>query len=157
MPKHSALIIVAILALDRFTKWLIIQKIPLYSSISLIPGFFRLTHLENSGAAFSLFADSPGPWAARLLVLFSLMAVVVISTLLWKNKGAINFTTVSLALVLAGALSNLWDRLVHGQVTDFLDVYIGSHHWPPFNVADSAIVVGALFLAGRALFAPRKT
>jgi signal peptidase II len=157
MPKHSVLIIVAILALDRFTKWLIIEEIPLYSSISLIPGFFRLTHLENTGAAFSLFADSPGPWAARLLVLFSLMAVIVISALLWKSKGTINFTTVSLALVLGGALGNLWDRLIHGQVTDFLDVYIGSHHWPPFNVADSAIVVGAVFLAGQALFAPRKT
>ena len=157
MPKNSVLIIVAILVLDRFTKWLVIQKIPLYSNISLIPGFFRLTHLENTGAAFSLFADSPSPWAARLLVLFSLMAVIVISTLLWKSKGILNFTTLSLALVLGGALGNLWDRLIYGHVTDFLDVYIGSYHWPPFNVADSAIVLGAVFLAGRALFAPGKT
>jgi signal peptidase II len=157
MPKPSVLIIIAILALDRFTKWLVIQKIPLYSGISIIPGFFRLTHLENTGAAFSLFADSPSPWAARLLVLFSLMAVIVISALLWKSKGKINFTTASLALVLGGALGNLWDRLIHGQVTDFVDVYIGSHHWPPFNVADSAIVVGAVLLAGRALFASGKT
>lgn len=156
MRKHYLLIIAAILALDRFTKWLVIQKIPLYSGIDLIPGFFRLTHLENTGAAFSLFADSPGPWAGRLLVLFSLVAVVVISALLWKSKGRINLTTTSLALVLGGALGNLWDRLVNGQVTDFLDVYVGSHHWPPFNIADSAIVVGAVLLAGRAVFAPGK-
>jgi signal peptidase II len=85
-----------------------------------------------------------------------LTAVVVISILLWKSKEAINLNTVSLALILGGALGNLWDRLVRGQVTDFLDVYAGSHHWPPFNIADSAIVVGALLLAGGALFAPRK-
>ena len=156
MRTQSLLIIGAVLALDRFTKWLVIQRIPLYSSVDLIPGFFRLTHLENTGAAFSLFADSRGPWAGRLLVLFSLVAVVVISTLLWKSKGTINLTTISLALVLGGTLGNLWDRMVYGQVTDFLDVYVGSHHWPPFNVADSAIVVGAIFLAVRALFAPGK-
>jgi signal peptidase II len=155
MRKYYLLIVVAVVALDRFTKWLVIQELPLYSSVDVIPGVFRLTHLENTGAAFSLFADSPGPWAGRLLVVFSLTAVVVISVLLWKSR-SINFTTVSLALVVGGALGNLWDRLVRGQVTDFLDVYVGTHHWPPFNVADSAIVVGALFLAGRALFAPRK-
>ena len=156
MRKYYLLIIAGVLALDRLTKWLVIQKIPLYSSVDVIPGIFRLTHLENTGAAFSLFADSRGPWTSRLLVLFSLTAVVVISILLWESKGAINLNTVSLSLVLGGALGNLWDRLVRGQVTDFLDAYAGSHHWPPFNIADSAIVVGALFLAGRALFAPRK-
>jgi len=154
--QYYLLIVVAVVALDRFTKRLVIQKVPLYSSVDIIPGLFRLTHLENTGAAFSLFADSPGPWAGRLLVVFSLTAVVVISVLLWKSH-TINLTTISLALVMGGALGNLWDRLVRGQVTDFLDVYIGTHHWPPFNVADSAIVVGALFLAGKALFTPNKT
>jgi signal peptidase II len=153
--KYYLLIIIAVVALDRFTKWLVIQKLPLYSSLEVIPRLFRLTHLENTGAAFSLFADSRGPWAGRLLVVFSLAAVVVISVLLWKSHN-INLTTISLALIMGGALGNLWDRLVRGQVTDFLDVYVGPHHWPPFNVADSAIVVGALFLAGRALFTPGK-
>jgi len=156
MRKYYFLIIAGVLILDRLTKWMVIQKIPLYSSVDVIPGFFRLTHLENTGAAFSLLADSPGPWVGRFLVLFSLTAVVMISILLWKSKEAINLNTVSLALVLGGALGNLWDRLVRGQVTDFLDVYARSHHWPPFNIADSAIVVGALLLAGGALFAPRK-
>lgn len=155
MRKYYLFIIVGVVAFDRFTKWLVIQKVPLYSSVDVIPGLFRITHLENTGAAFSLFADSPSLWAGRLLVVFSLTAVVVISVLLWKSH-AINLTTISLALVLGGALGNLWDRLVRGRVTDFLDVYVGTHHWPPFNVADSAIVVGALFLAGRALFAPGK-
>jgi signal peptidase II len=149
------LIIAGVFALDRFTKWLVITKIALYSSVDVIPGFFRLTHLENAGAAFSLF-DNSGPWAGRVLVLFSLAAVVVISLLLWKRKGAIDPGTIALALVLGGTLGNLWDRLIRGQVIDFIDVYLGSHHWPPFNVADSAIVVGVLFVAGRVFFPPAK-
>src|SRR5215468_8395300 len=83
MRKYYLLIIAGVLILDRLTKWMVIQKIPLYSSVDVIPGFFRLTHLENTGAAFSLLADSPGPWVGRFLVLFSLTAVVMISILLW--------------------------------------------------------------------------
>lgn len=157
MRKHLLLISAFIFALDVFTKWLVKATIPINSDVDIIPGLFRLTHLENSGAAFSLFADSTGPWAGRLLVLFSLIALVVISVLLWRNGDAINVTTVSLALFLGGTLGNLCDRLARGKVTDFLDFYVGTSHWPPFNVADSAIVVGAVLLAWRALFGSRET
>jgi signal peptidase II len=160
MRKYLLLISAVVFLLDAFTKWLVKAKVPLYSSVDVIPGLFRITHLENTGAAFSLFADSPGPWASRLLILFSLTALVVISVLLWRHGSVINVinvTTLSLALFLGGTLGNLCDRLARGRVTDFLDVYAGAHHWPPFNIADSAIVVGALLLAWRALFAPAKT
>src|SRR5262249_61260059 len=103
------LIIAGVLILDRLTKWMVIQKIPVYSSVDVIPGFFRRTHLENTGAAFSLLADSPGPCVGRFLVLFSLTAMVGISILLWKSKEAITLNTVSLSLGLGGALGNLWD------------------------------------------------
>lgn len=156
MRRYLLLISAVVFALDAFTKRLVKAEVPLYSSVDLIPGLFRITHLENTGAAFSLFADSSGPWASRLLILFSLTALVVISLLLWRNGSVMNLTTVSLALFLGGTLGNLCDRLARGRVTDFLDVYLGTHHWPPFNVADSAIVVGALLLAWRALFAPAK-
>jgi signal peptidase II len=154
MRKYLLLISGIVFVLDAFTKWLVKAKIPLSSSIDVIPGLFRITHLENTGAAFSLFADFPGPWAGRLLILFSLTALVVISILLRRNGSVINVTTLSLALFLGGTMGNLCDRLALGRVTDFLDVYVGTHHWPPFNVADSAIVVGASLLAWRALFAP---
>ena len=156
MRKYLFLISGVVFALDAFTKWLVKARIPLYGNVDVIPGLFRLTHLENTGAAFSLFADSPGAWASRLLVLFSLTALVVILILLWRNGDAINLTTVSLALFLGGTLGNLCDRLARGRVTDFLDFYVGSHHWPPFNVADSAIVLGALMLAARTLFGSSK-
>jgi signal peptidase II len=156
MRKYLLFISACIFALDAFTKWLVKDKIPLDGSIDLIPGLFRLTHLENPGAAFSLFADSQGPWPGRLLVLFSLIALVVISALLWKHGESIDVVSVSFALFLGGTLGNLCDRLLRGKVTDFLDFYVGPHHWPPFNVADSAIVVGALLLAGRVFFGSQK-
>jgi signal peptidase II len=156
MRKYLLFISAAVFALDAFTKWLVKEKLPLEGNIDLIPGLFRLTHLENPGAAFSLFADSPGPWPGRLLVLFSLIALVVISVLLWRHGTVINVTTISLALFLGGTLGNLCDRLLRGRVTDFLDFYVGPHHWPPFNVADSAIVVGALLLAGKVFFGSQK-
>ena len=151
MRKQLLLIAAFILALDRFTKWLVIAKIPLYHEIDIILGVFRLTHLENTGAAFSMFADISGPWPSRLLILLSLVALVVISIFLWKIGGTINWSAFSLALFLGGTLGNLWDRLFQGTVTDFLDFYLGSHHWPPFNVADSAIVVAMVLLAGQVL------
>jgi signal peptidase II len=152
MRKYLLLTSVLVVALDCLTKWLVQQNLPLYGEADLIPGLLRLTHLENPGAAFSLFADSPGPWAGRLLLLFSLVALVVISVLLWRNSHELNLTSFSLALFLGGTVGNLLDRLLRGRVTDFIDFYVGLHHWPPFNVADSAIVVGALMLAGKAIF-----
>jgi signal peptidase II len=151
MPKRPLLIALAVLLLDRITKWTIARTIPLEDAINIIPGFFRLTHLENTGAAFSLFADSPSPFRTTLLIAFSMAALAVISFLLWKDRGVFHSGTLALSLIMGGAVGNLWDRLFYGKVTDFLDFYIGAHHWPPFNVADSAIVVGALLLFLRML------
>ena len=151
MPKRPLLIALAVLLLDRITKWAIAQTIPLEDAVNIIPGFFRLTHLENTGAAFSLFADSPSPFRTTLLIAFSVAALAVVSVLLWKDRSVFHSGTLALSLILGGALGNLWDRVSDGKVTDFLDFYIGVHHWPPFNVADSAIVIGALLLFLRML------
>ncbi|OAI57708.1 hypothetical protein AYO50_00920 [Acidobacteria bacterium SCGC AG-212-P17] len=151
MPKRPLLIAFAVLLLDRITKWAIAQTIPLEDAVNIIPGFFRLTHLENTGAAFSLFADSPSPFRTTLLISFSVAALAVVSALLWKDRRVFHSGTLALSLILGGAVGNLWDRLSDGKVTDFLDFYIGIHHWPPFNVADSAIVIGALLLFMRML------
>jgi len=146
MPNRPLLIALAVLLLDRITKWAIAQTIPLEDAVNIVPGFFRLTHLENTGAAFSLFAESTSPFRTALLIAFSVAALAVVSFLLWKDRGVFHSGTLALSLILGGAVGNLWDRLVDGKVTDFLDFYIDAHHWPPFNVADSAIVVGALLL-----------
>ena len=147
------LIALCVVVLDRVAKLAVEHKIPLHDGIQIIPGFFRLTHLENRGAAFGLFADSPSPWKIGLLVLFSLIALLVVSRLLWKNSVSLTVSGVGLSLILGGAIGNLWDRLTAGHVTDFLLFYIGQYQWPAFNVADSAIVVGAGLLVYEIMFA----
>lgn len=155
MRKYHLLIALAVVVIDQLTKWLVAKEIPLHDSISIIPGFFRLTHVQNRGAAFGLFDDSPSEWKIGILILFSVVAMVVVAALLWKNSHTLTATGVGLALVLGGAVGNLWDRLLSGYVVDFLDVYIRSYHWPAFNVADSAIVVGAFLLVGEIIFADK--
>ena len=159
--RFHFLIAALVLALDRATKWLIAKDIPLHDSIKVIRGFFYITHVENRGAAFSLFADSPSQWKMAMLVVFSIIALLVVLTLLWRNTHTIATTGVGLALILGGALGNLWDRLLTGRVVDFLLFYLGSYAWPAFNVADSAIVIGAGLLVIEVLFsksaAPEKS
>src|SRR5919108_4724754 len=141
MRRYHFLIALFVVVLDRLSKLAIERNLSLHDSISLIPGFFRITHVENRGAAFGLFADSPSEWKIAGLVLFSIVALVVVSALLWRNSHSMNTTGIGLALILGGAIGNLWDRLLSGRVVDFLLFYVGSYHWPAFNVADSAIVV----------------
>src|SRR6202023_3617408 len=132
-----------VLLLDRWTKHLVSVHIPLYTYVQIVPGFFRLTHTENTGAAFSLFADSPSPWKTVLLIGFSFVAMVIVSVLLWRQNRALTITGIALSLILGGAVGNLWDRVASGRVVDFLLFYVKQYQWPVFNLADSAIVVGA--------------
>ena len=152
MRKYLLLISAVIVALDRFTKWTVAHRLALHDSIPVIPGLFRIIHAENPGAAFGLFADSPAQWKVVVLIVFSLIALLIVSTLLWRNSHSLTTTGVGLSLILGGAVGNLWDRLVSGHVVDFLLFYIGSYQWPAFNVADSAIVVGAGLLVVEILF-----
>jgi signal peptidase II len=149
MFKRHLLIALVVFAIDRLTKWIVVRTIVLEDAVPVIPGFFRLTHLENPGAAFSLFAESSSPSKMWLLIGFSLAALAVVALLLWRDRNQFNSATLALSLILGGTLGNLLDRLVDGNVTDFLDFYLGLHHWPPFNVADSAIVIGAFLLMMR--------
>jgi len=156
MRKYHILIASLVVVLDRFTKWMVAQRIALHDGVDVVPGLFRLTHVQNQGAAFGLFSDSPSEWKVAMLIMFSVAALGVVSALLWKNGNALNPTAVALSLVFGGALGNLWDRIVSGRVIDFLDFYVGSHHWPAFNVADSAIVIGALLLLSEIFLAPQE-
>jgi signal peptidase II len=156
MRKYHIIIAGMIVTLDRMTKWLVAQRITLHDSVDVIPGIFRLTHVQNQGAAFGLFSDSPSEWKVAMLILFSVAALAVVSALLWRNGNALNATAIALSLVFGGALGNLWDRVANGRVIDFLDFYVGSHHWPAFNIADSAIVVGALLLLSEIFLAPQE-
>jgi signal peptidase II len=132
---------------DRVTKIWIVSHIKLGHAIVVIPKVFRLTHVLNTGAAFSMFEGSTSPTLVRnLLIGFSIVAVVVVLLLIGKIGRSITLTSVALALILGGAVGNLYDRVRFAYVVDFLEVHIVHYHWPDFNVADSAIVVGACLL-----------
>jgi signal peptidase II len=132
----------AVFALDRFTKSLIERGVATNEALSVIPGFFDIVHSQNRGVAFGILNDSHSDWRTAVLTVVSAAAVAVISVMLWNARRMSGLSVWGLALVLGGAAGNVFDRIAYGQVTDFLDVYVGSYHWPAFNVADSAIVIG---------------
>jgi signal peptidase II len=136
-----------VFALDRITKLVIRQRVTAWDSHAVIPGFFNIVHTENRGAAFGLFAESSSELRTVLLIALALGVMLFITTLLvqpWRG-GLISTLTLrfGLALVLGGAMGNVYDRVARGAVTDFLEFYLGSYVFPTFNVADSAITVGA--------------
>jgi signal peptidase II len=133
--------------LDRISKFLVDRNLAPGSAITVIPGVFRITHVLNTGAAFSMFAESTSPEVVRNgLIVFSIFAAIVVAVMLWRASEEINPTSVALALILGGALGNLYDRIRYHFVIDFLEVKIVHYHWPDFNFADSCIVIGACLL-----------
>ena len=141
------LISLVIIAADRISKTIVASRIAIGDAVPVIPGFLRITHWLNEGAAFSLFADSASPNAVRWgLIAFSALAATAVLIALVRLGSRMTLATVALALVLGGALGNLHDRVFYGSVVDFIEVHIFSYHWPDFNVADSSIVVGACLL-----------
>ncbi len=151
-PQRDArpwLLVIALLVivLDRISKIVVAKKIAMGSAITVIPHIFRITHVLNTGAAFSMFAESASPMAVRVgLIAFSVIAVCVVLAMLWRYGRTWSLAGIGFALVLGGAIGNLYDRAVLHYVVDFLEVHIVGYHWPDFNVADSAISVGAVLL-----------
>jgi signal peptidase II len=136
------LVALAILAADVVTKLIVVRALPLSGpSIQVFGDFFRLRHIRNSGGLFGLF-----PGNAIYFAVVSVIAVVVILTVLHRSRRRDRLQQVALGLVLGGALGNLIDRLRLREVVDFLDVGIGAHRWPTFNVADSGVTIGVSLL-----------
>jgi signal peptidase II len=148
--------VVFILALDQYTKHKVQQKIHLYQTIKVIDGFFNLTHLRNPGGAFGILAGQKDGIRSFFFIGAALTAVGVILYLFHKVKGHERTLSLSLSLILSGALGNLIDRIRYGEVVDFLDFHLFSYHWPTFNIADSAITIGIGLMAIELLFHDRK-
>lgn len=141
--------IIAILAIafDQLTKFWVLRSFELYEVKEIIPGFFNLVYVTNSGAAFSMLAGVDSPWRHYFFLGIGLVACIGLTIAYYRLRASHGGYGIALALIAGGALGNLIDRLRYGSVVDFLDFYLGSHHYPSFNVADSAICVGAvLFL-----------
>ncbi len=132
------------LILDQWSKFAIDGSMRLYESIAIIPGF-NLTYVHNTGAAFSFLSEAGG-WQRWFFAAMAFIISIVLTIWLYRLKKHETLLAIALALVLGGAIGNLIDRVAYGYVIDFLDVYYQSHHWPAFNIADSAITVGVFLM-----------
>lgn len=150
-PKISLvlLIVVAIVALDQATKFIVDRNMFLYQSVPVIDNLFSLTYIRNTGAAFGFLARSGELFRRTFLISFSLGAIVFILFMLRRLPPDEKALVAALGFILGGALGNLIDRLLYGEVVDFLDFYWRSHHWPAFNVADSFITIGVAVILFR--------
>lgn len=148
----TAVLVALIVTADQLSKMWVMAVFSLYESKVVIPGFFNLTYITNPGAAFGFLAGAHGEWRQLFFVGVALVAVTVLVCSYRHFKGQGMVFALAIGLIMGGALGNLIDRLRFGAVVDFLDFYFNNHHWPAFNVADSAITVGvALFLLGSLL------
>jgi signal peptidase II len=150
-PKTKLVVevLIAIVVLDQATKLLVDRTMLLHDSIPVIDNFFSLTYIRNTGAAFGILADSHELFRLTFLIAFSLAAIGFILVMLRRLPESEKALTIALAFILGGAAGNLIDRLIYGEVIDFLDFYWSGHHWPAFNVADSFITIGVLIMLFR--------
>jgi signal peptidase II len=135
-----------IVCLDQITKALVDRYMSLYESRSIVDGIVKLTYVQNRGAAFGILSDADLPYQSWLFAVVSLLALGAIAVYAWRLPAPSRLPRLALALIMGGAVGNLLDRLRLGHVVDFVDVFWGVHHWPAFNVADSAISVGVALL-----------
>ena len=153
----SLFILLLVVALDQFTKMLIVSNFALYESLEIIPGFFSLTYLTNRGAAFGFLAGVDASWRHYFFLILASVALVLLSIAWFRLRKEHRLYGPALALIAGGAIANVIDRVRLGAVVDFLDFYVAGYHWPAFNVADSAITVGVtLFLLSNFLEERRK-
>ncbi len=146
--KAFVLIAVSVVVIDQITKHLILTRMPLYDVMSVIPGFFNITHIRNPGGAFGFMATGSQGIRNLLFIGVSVVALGLIVYFYRITPRTHRSLAAAMAMIFGGAVGNLIDRLRFGEVVDFLDLYLGSYHWPSFNAADSAITIGiAIFIA----------
>jgi len=136
----------AVFLLDRLTKFLVVDYVCFGDAVPVIPGFFDITYVRNTGAAFSLMAHAHDSLRVPFLLVTSLCAVGVLFYFIKVTKPEHRLILFSLALILGGAAGNLADRALYGSVVDFISWHIGGYYWPAFNIADSGITVGVSIL-----------
>lgn len=137
-PIPFFLIALFIFILDQFTKYLIKSTVSPYEIIRVLP-FFNIVYVENIGSAFGMFKGLGNIF----FIIVAALAIVFVTILIIKDKD----NRLSFSLILGGAAGNLTDRVIYGYVIDFIDIHVGRFHWPAFNIADSALVVGIALLA----------
>jgi len=141
-----------IVMIDQVVKAIVLKTLPLYHSVAVIPGFFNIVHIHNPGGAFGFLAGNGSQWLFVLFICASTVAIGIVFYFYTKLPPGYIYLRAGLTLIFGGAVGNLIDRLRFKEVIDFLDFYLGSLHWPAFNVADSAITIGILIFIYHILF-----
>ena len=140
-------LVLLVLFLDRWTKWLIVSRMLLNQTILVIDGFFSITYVKNTGVAFGILDAVQSSFKSSILAVLTVAAIIAVLVYSWRTPASNKLLQMGLSLILAGALGNLYDRVNYGYVVDFIEVYFRSYRWPSFNIADSAITAGVALLA----------
>ena len=135
-----------LIVMDQYTKLMVSLHIPLNYSVKVVEGFFNFTHIRNSGVAFGLFASQQSEYKALMFIAISTIAIIAILVIFHQTPKEKKMVQTGLILIFSGAIGNLIDRILHGEVIDFVDFFINRQHFPAFNIADSCITVGVIMM-----------
>ncbi|MEN6473264.1 MAG: signal peptidase II [Syntrophaceae bacterium] len=152
----GAFLVLPCYLVDQVSKLLVLKNLPIGEAIPMLPGYFEFLHVRNTGAAFGILQGLPDPFRTFFFLAITVAACAAIVMIFRASGDESAFLKVVLCLILAGALGNLTDRLVHKEVVDFINVHIRQYHWPTFNIADTYISVGMLGLLGYMLKGSRQ-
>ena len=155
--KWGLFLVLPCYALDQWTKWLVCREVDLGTGFTVIPGFFDIIHMRNTGAAFSMLQGLPASYRTYFFLAVTLIALGALFTIFWKEKDNSFILKCVSGLIIAGAFGNLTDRLIYNEVVDFLSFYVGRYRWPTFNLADTYISVGMAGLIIHTFFMTKKT
>ena len=155
--RWGLLLVLPLYALDQWTKRLICDQVDIGTGFTVIPGFFDIIHMRNTGAAFSLLQGIPVTYRTYFFLSVTIIALVAIFTLFWKSSETSWLLKAVMSLIIAGAIGNLTDRILFNEVVDFLSFYIGHYRWPTFNLADTYISLGMAGLIIHTFFTSKKT
>lgn len=152
--KWGLYMLLPLYLIDQITKWVILTRMQIGDSITVIPNYFEIIHVRNTGVAFGLLQDIPDSYRLIFFLTVTVIAIVAIIVIFRQSEDDSTLLKIILCLILAGAVGNLTDRIVHNEVVDFINVHAFTYRWPTFNVADMYISVGMIGLLLYTFFVP---
>jgi signal peptidase II len=154
--KWGLMMLLPLYLIDQITKWIILTRMQIGDSISVIPNYFEIVHVRNTGVAFGLLQDIPDSYRLAFFLTVTVVAIIAIFVIFKQSNDDSLLLKAILCLILAGAIGNLTDRIVHNEVVDFINVHAFTYRWPTFNVADMYISIGMVGLLIYTFFVTEK-
>ncbi|HHO77160.1 MAG TPA: signal peptidase II [Deltaproteobacteria bacterium] len=155
--RWGLFLVIPCYGLDQWTKWLICRDVSVGTGFNVIPGFFDIIHMRNTGAAFSILQGMPASYRTYFFLAVTIIALGFLFAVFWQEKDDSLLLKIVISLIVAGAIGNLTDRMIHNEVVDFLSFYLGPYRWPTFNLADTYISMGMAGLIVHTFIMTRRT